>query len=180
MNRLFNYLSDKALEYATKSEVQDNYKSLKKELTLRFDLRDEPVAARQILQLVKQMEEESLEEYLQRVLTIAMDGFYGAGAATLQQLSTEAFLRGCKHKEAIAFVFNQTPKIIQKTCKRVKTFIPNKKLILGGKEVTFQEKVFTLNGEQRVHKFERKLDDLIRFVRRNSLPHREQIGRKLG
>ena len=36
------------------------YASLKNELALRFDLRDEPVAARQRLHVLKQNEEESL------------------------------------------------------------------------------------------------------------------------
>lgn len=95
---LFDCLSDTALEYANRCEGKGDYDSLKAELQQRFDLRDTPVAARQKLHSVKQKDEETLEVYLQRVLTISMDGFGSANAETLQHIATEAFLRGAKTK----------------------------------------------------------------------------------
>ena len=99
LDRLFDCLSEKTLEYANRSEGRNSYRKLKKELGLRFDLKEAPVAARQKLHLMKQNEDEGLEEYLQRVLTSAMDGFNTADKNTVQQLATEAFLRGCKKYE---------------------------------------------------------------------------------
>lgn len=94
LERLFDCLSEKALEYANRADGRKSYSKLKKELTLRFDIKDAPVAARQKLHLIKQTDEETLEEYLQRVLTTSMDGFSDADNDTIQQLATEAFLRG--------------------------------------------------------------------------------------
>ena len=87
---------------------------------------------------MKPNEDEGLEEYLQRVLTSTMDGFNTADNNTVQQLATEAFLRGCKHKEA-SYVFNLSPRTIQKTCQKVKTVLANRKAIFWSK-VSFQEK----------------------------------------
>ena len=80
-------MSEKALDYPKRAEEKDNYDNLKKELGLRFNIKDAPVAAR------KQTEEEGLEEFLQEVLTTAMDDFHVADNNTVQKLATEAFLR---------------------------------------------------------------------------------------
>ena len=97
MGRLFDCLTEKALQYANRSKAE-TYEALKLELSLRFDVNDAPVAALKRLHVVKQEDEESHEDFLQRVLTITMDGFEKAEANTLQQIATEAFLRGYKHK----------------------------------------------------------------------------------
>ena len=81
MDRLFDCLSEKALEYANRSKAE-TYEALRRELDLRFDLKDAPVAAKQRLHVVRQEDEESLEDFLQRVLTITMDGFDKAEVGT--------------------------------------------------------------------------------------------------
>ena len=164
LDRLFDCLTDKALEYANRAEGRD-YSSLKNELALRFDLRDEPVAARQRLHVIKQSEEESLEDFLQRVLTVTIDGYGDAQFATLQQLATEAFLRGCKFKDAATLVMNEAPKSIQEACRRVKTVIANKKAV-GATKVSFQERAFTFQEETRVASIEKKVDDLVETFHR--------------
>ena len=50
LDQLFDCLTDKALEYANRAEGRD-YSSLKNELALCFDLRGEPVAAKQQLHI---------------------------------------------------------------------------------------------------------------------------------
>ena len=175
LDRLFDCLSEKALEYANRSEGRNSYRKLKKELGLRFDLKEAPVAARQKLHLMKQNDDEGLEEYLQRVLTSAMDGFNTADNNTVQQLATEAFLRGCKHKEASAYVFNESPRTIQEACQKVKTVLANRKAIFGSK-VSFQERAFTLEEERRVSEMEKQIQTLTSALRRSSpSPFREQI-----
>ena len=118
-------LAETALEYASKSKGRTSYSQLKKELGLRFDLREAPVAARQTLHMIRQNDDETLEAYLQRVLTIAMDGFK-ASDNTVQQLATEAFLRGCKHKRAAARVFIEAPQTIKEAYKKVKTVLASR------------------------------------------------------
>ena len=48
-----------------------NFAMLKGKLALRFDLKEEPVAARQQLHLAKQDDNETLEAYLQRALWLS-------------------------------------------------------------------------------------------------------------
>ena len=53
MDRLFDCLTEKTLGYANRPKAE-TYEALKLELSLRFDLKNIPVAARQCLHLVKQ------------------------------------------------------------------------------------------------------------------------------
>ena len=170
LDRLYDCLTDKALKYAARSDNRDNFAALKSELALRFDLKEEPVAARQQLHLAKQGDDETLEVYLQHILAIAMDGYKGASAVLLQQMATEAFLRGCRHKDAATLVMNEAPQTIHVACKRIKTMLANKKAI-GGK-VSFSERIFTVQEETRVSNIEKKVDDLLKTVHRPSTPPR--------
>ena len=123
------------------------------------------MAARQKLHVIKQteVEEEGLEELLQRVLTTAMDGFHVADNTTVQKLATEAFLRGCRHKEAASLTLNQNPMSIQEACRSVKTILANKKAIFGNK-VTFKERYFTAQEEERVSNSDRKVYNLQKIL----------------
>ena len=170
LDRLYDCLTDKALEYAARSDNRDNFAALKGELALRFDLKEEPVAARQQLHLAKQGDDETLEAYLQRILAIAMDGYKDASAVLLQQMATEAFLRGCRHKDAATLVMNEAPQTIHVACKRIKTMLANKKAIWG--KVSFSERIFTVQEETRVSNIEKKVDDLLKTVHRPSTPPR--------
>ena len=52
---------------------------------------------------------------------MATDGYGMAKSDTLQHVATEAFLRGCRHKEAATIVLNEGPSSIQSAYQRVKT-----------------------------------------------------------
>ena len=171
IDRLYDCLTDKALEYASRSDNKDNFSELKKELAFRFDLREEPVAARQHLYLARQGEDDSLEAYLQRILEITMDGYKDANAKLLQQIATESFLRGCRHKDAATTVMNESPSTIHEACKRAKTILANKKAVGGGK-VSFQERIFTVEEESRVSNIEKKVDELTKHFQRSSTSFR--------
>ena len=73
--RLFDCLSGTDLEFANKWAGRDSYDTLIKELGQRFDLKDTPLAARNNLYAMKQYEDETIEAFLQRVMTAATDGF---------------------------------------------------------------------------------------------------------
>ena len=73
-----------------------------------MDFWDASCAARQQLHVMKQNEEKSLEGVLQRV-TVTIDGYGDAHIAPLQQLATEAFLRGCKFKDAATLAMKEVP-----------------------------------------------------------------------
>ena len=105
--------------------------------------------------MIKLNEEESLEDFLQRVLTVTIDDNGDAQIATLQQLATEAFLCGGKFKDAATLVMNEAPNSIQEECRRVKTVIANKKAVWAAK-VSFQERAFTFQEEKRVASIEKR------------------------
>ena len=95
LDRLFDCHSETALEHANRCKGQNDYMQLMAELARRFDLRDNPVAARQKLHTIRQKEDEI---FLQRVLSVCLDGFPQTDAITLQHVATGAFLRGTKHR----------------------------------------------------------------------------------
>ena len=167
LDRLFDCLSETALEYANRCEGQNDYVQLRAELARRFDLRDTPVAARQKLHTIRQKEDEGLEVFLQRVLSVCLDGFPQTDAITLQNVATEAFLRGTKHRDEAIVVINESPTNIQQACKRLKTVIANKQAI-SGQKVSFKERVFTAQEEDRVSRIEQRLDSLSSGFRESS------------
>ena len=83
-----------------------------------------------------------------------------ADKSMLQNVATEAFLRGCRHKEAAITVFNEGPTNIQIACQRINTLIANKKAVYGSR-VTFQERQFTLEEERRVSDLEKSVNTLM-------------------
>ena len=167
LDRLFRCLTEKALEYAVKCKNNTSYENLNGELKLRFDSSDEPVPAPQKLHLAKQSDDETLEVYMQRILSIATDGFGDFDNAVMQQIAIEAFLRGCQNKEAASFILVSTPSTIQDACRKMKMFIANKKAVDGNK-CSFQESLFTAQEEKRVSDLERKVSHMTYMIRSRS------------
>ncbi|CAC5415863.1 unnamed protein product [Mytilus coruscus] len=135
--RLLDCLADVALEYARKANIDDDYKALRKALKQRFSKKDEPVSARRQLQYVRQQDSETLEEFAERVHFIAMDGYEKCDNSVIHQIGTEAFLRGCKDKEAARHVTEKNPESINKALKIMKTSIANQKAIYGSRSPNF-------------------------------------------
>ena len=145
-------------------QSQNDYVQLMAELARRFDLRDTPVVATQKLHTIRQKEDEI---FLQRVLSVCLNGFPQTDAITLQHVATGAFLRGTKHRDEAIVVINESPTNIQQACKRLKTVIANKQAIIGQK-VSFKERVFTAQEEDRVSRIEQRLDSLSSSFRESS------------
>ena len=115
----------------------------------------------------KQNEEKSLEGVLQRV-TVTIDGYSDAHNATLQQQGTEAFLRGCKFKDAATLVMNEAQKSIQEACRRVKTFTASKKTMWATK-VSFQKCALRY---RRKTGWPQKMVDLVETLHRTNHSYR--------
>ncbi|XP_062585005.1 protein FAM133-like [Saccostrea cucullata] len=73
-DKLFTSLEGEALEYVCKLDL-DSYKKIKKEMSRRFNTKENPISARRKLQYMKQHEEESLQQFAQRVHFITIDGY---------------------------------------------------------------------------------------------------------
>ena len=104
---------------------------------------------------------------MQRILSMATDGFGDFDNAVMQQMAIEAFLRGCQNKELASFVLVSTPSTIQDACRKMKMFIANKKAVDRNK-VSFQERLFTAQEEKRVSDLERKVSDMTYMIRSRS------------
>ena len=175
LDRLLSCLTEKALEFAFKCKMNNSFQELKNQLKLRFDLSDEPVAARQKLNTLKQEPDETLESFMQQVLNVATDGYGDFETTVLQQMAVEAFLRGCRNKESASLVLISTPKTIQEACQRLKTIVANKKALEGPK-VSFQERLFSAQEEKRVSDLERKVSEMTYMVRTKSPHHGYRSG----
>ena len=146
------------------------------EIGQRFDLKDVPVAARQNLHSIKQLEDESIEAFLQRVMTVASDGFARADNETLQNVAVEAFLRGCRNKDAAMIVLNEGPTNIQTACQRVKLLVANKRAVYGPSRVSFQERAFTVEEESRISRIEKSLDSIQLMLKGTTQSPSRQMG----
>ena len=60
----------------------------------RFSKKSEPVTARRQLQYVRQQENETLEDFAHQVYVLALDGYEKCEDDALEDIATEAFLRG--------------------------------------------------------------------------------------
>lgn len=142
--RLLDCLQDKALDFV-RELTRCNYQDLLKKMSRRFSTKEAPISARRQLQFVRQKEEETFEEFSQRVHFLAMEGLPKANDSTVDQMAVEAFLRGCKDKEAAHLAMEMNPKSIYKALKYVKSAVNNRKALFGSRanyhtrRVSFQD-----------------------------------------
>ena len=97
--RLLDCLKDIALEYARKVNKNDDYDSLRKKMKRRFNKKPEPVTARRQLQYVRQQVNESLEDFAHKVYVLALDGYEKCEDDALENIATEAFIRGVRKRK---------------------------------------------------------------------------------
>ena len=130
--KLLDCLTDSALEYTRKvHNTSVEYNVLRADLRRRFSTKEAPVSARRQLQFMRQQESEPLEEFSQRIYFMALDGFDKGNPEVVDQIATEAFLRGCRDKEAARSVLEKDPSSITQAVKMVKTYIANQRAIFG-------------------------------------------------
>jgi hypothetical protein len=160
--KFYDCLSEQALEYALSSSVSGDYEQLVADMAVRFNFREEPMAARQRLAVIKQ-EAETEEEFLQKIQSLVNVGFpEQADSQLVNQMATEAFLRGLKNKEASLDALGRRPQNIQEALSLVRSFVTNSKVLGVGKQVTFQQKVVGVSDS----KISDALDKLIEGIGR--------------
>jgi hypothetical protein len=131
--KLVDCLSDKVLEYAVRLDLE-GYVDLKKNLARRFERKDAPAVARRKLSYIRQDESEAPEEFSQRVYFLSWDTHPNAPQDTIDEISVEVFLRGCRDKRAAEAVLEKRSGTIHKACKAleyIKESIANHKAIFG-------------------------------------------------
>ncbi|CAG2220004.1 unnamed protein product [Mytilus edulis] len=131
--RFLDCLSEVALEYARRSHIS-RYDDLRKYMKRRFSKKEEASAARRQLQYIRQLDGETVEEYAERVHFLTMDGYYRSNNDIIDQIGTEAFLRGCQEKEAARIVIEKNPRTINEALKWIKSSLANQKAIYGARK----------------------------------------------
>lgn len=148
LDKLIECLRDKALKFFTSrsTAIQEDYQAICKKLNERFGSRDLPHIVRRQLQDLRQLQEESLEEYAERAQEMATDGYPGTPDAFIQVVAIDAFLKGCSDKKAALTAMDKDPDSLDQALQYVKCAITNQRVILGQrkldvgiKRVTFQE-----------------------------------------
>ncbi|CAC5360378.1 unnamed protein product [Mytilus coruscus] len=82
-----------------------------------------------------------------------MDGFDKCDPEALEDISVEAFLRGCREKKSAMKAMEKSPTSLSKAVKYVKTSLANQKAIFGsGKTADYAQRQVTLsNTEKSMH-----------------------------
>lgn len=112
--RLLYCLGDVALEYALKANKHCDFKDLKRQLKQRFSRKKGPIIARRQLPFTKQLENENVADFAQRVYSLALDVYENCKGNMIEGFSIETFLRGCRDKEAAMKAMDREPTKLQK------------------------------------------------------------------
>lgn len=146
LDKLIECLRDKALAYFTTRPqvVRNSYKLICQKMNERFGRRDLPTVIRRQLQELRQLPDESLDEYAERAQELATDGFPNTPDDFIQIVATDAFLKGCSDKKAAYTAIDKDPDTLDKALQLVKAAITNQRIIFGTKRtevkrVTFQD-----------------------------------------
>ena len=168
-NRLLGCLRNKAISYPQsrpRGERKDYY-VLKDLLNRRYGVLEEPTIARRHLQAMRQEESESLEDFADRVLVKAAEGYPEVPDGTLQALATDNFLRGCKDRSAAYVAVEKKPKDLQSAVQVVREAAVNLKLYgrSGGlvtRQVSFKDS--NVEHEKMSDGYTREQRSLVKFL----------------
>jgi hypothetical protein len=154
--RLLDCLKDIAVEYARKVNKDDDYDSLRKKIKRRFGKKPEPVTTRRQLQYARQQENESLEDFAHKIYVLGLDGYEKCENDALEDITTEAFLRGCKEKEAAIKAMEKNPACLSKAIKFVKTSLANQKVIFGSAKTSLTQRQVTFSDTEGTNSKEKE------------------------
>ena len=103
-------------------------------MTQRFGNKELPHSMRRQLQDVRQMMEESIEEYAERVQELATDGYADATEEIVEFMAVDAFLKSCNDKKAALSAMDKNPTRIDQALQYVKSSIHSQRILLGYKK----------------------------------------------
>lgn len=188
LRKLYQCLTGVASLYANKMNVT-GYKDLRSLLKRRFSKKEEASTARRMLRSIRQKEDESLEEFSQRVYFLADDAYPSESRKSLERNATEHFLLGCKDKVAALRAMEQKPSNIPKALKYIRQAQATSRAIFGSSKPEFRQRQATLietEGCPTVRsvshdQFEKRFSDMEKEVSelRNRLARRPEAA-KLG
>lgn len=119
--RLLDCLGRKgSLEYAWIVNINCDYKDQKGQLKQRFGRKEVPIIARSQLPFTKQLKNENVEDFAQRVHFLAVESYEKFEGNMIEDISIETFLRGCRDKEASIIAMGREQTTLRKAVKYVK------------------------------------------------------------
>ena len=162
-DRLIDCLDGQALGYVVRMGIHD-YHEVVTALKERFECRDPPSVARRKVVTSKQREEESLQDFGQRVYFLTLDAHPTAKTETHNQIAVDIFLRGCRSKRAAEVVIDKNPATVQEAIAQMIQTDANHQAIYGlaGKPSLARKVTFSEEDE----------DFMCRQLRRDSTPPR--------
>ena len=133
LERLVECLRDKALVCYSRAPAltRESYTSLVSCLERRFGRKDPPTTVRRQLQRLRQLDDEALEEFSERALTLAQDGYPEFPDCMIETIALDAFLKGCKEKEAAYTAMHSNPTTLNEAVELVNAAIHNHRVLFG-------------------------------------------------
>ena len=138
LDNLIDCLRDHALLFFSRlpEHVREDYQDLRNRLAARFSTMDDPPAARRKLQEAKQLPEEPLEEYAARIQQLVNTGYPETALVTIQALTVDSFLKGCRDKNTAFLTLNSNPATIDEALRRMNSTSTNHKVMFGTSSVS--------------------------------------------
>lgn len=128
--RLQSCFSGRALVYyglLPDSEIND-YHVLTQRMSSRFGSVESAKTAQNQLAILRQRIDESIDEYAQRALTLAMDAYAQYEPRVIHESAVQAFLRGATETDAGIAVMDQNPIDMDDAKRRLKDCVSNRML----------------------------------------------------
>jgi hypothetical protein len=124
-------LREKAMEFfhTRPLSTRESYRKLVKALHKRYGQQDPPSAIRRRLAMVKQEETETIEDFADRVLELAMEGFSGMKDTTVQSLALDYFFRGCRERGAAVVALEKECKTVYEAAQAVRRTVHNQRML---------------------------------------------------
>jgi hypothetical protein len=135
--RLTQSLRDSALYFYSRlpRRAQDNLQELVQRMQSRFAKQDPPTTVRRQIQELRQGKSETLEELAERAQHLSLDAFPHAETAFVDVVATDAFLKGCRNKDAAFAAMYHRPETVDQALERVREATHIREVLYGGSHV---------------------------------------------
>jgi len=133
LSKLVEALDKKALTFYSTipDEVRNNYNRVRTKFNARFGPKEPPRTVRRQLACLEQKENETLEEFAERALQLATDGWGAVDADISDNMAMEAFLQGVSDYEAAFTAMQHNPTNIDQALSLLKKAIHDRKCLSG-------------------------------------------------
>ena len=127
LGKLKELLKDDALAYFSRLplNVRESYRLLCEKMNLRFGQKDTPRTAQTQLFVIKQKDEEELEEWAERCMSVSIDGWQDQSEVVAQEQAVNAFLRGARERDSALAVMDKEPASIDEAVRQMRQATTN-------------------------------------------------------